>query len=123
MNKASHFAVIEKLNSQTTARFGDALLATSSKAVELKEHFDGKEYPPVIYFPRESVEMKYFQKVEGFHTRCPIKGSATYYKFVVNDHVVENAAWSYENPLPDSNQIKGYISFDKSKLDVEISTE
>jgi len=123
MTNTTHFVVIDTLNTLTNAKLEDLLLASSTSALELKEHYDGKEYPPIVYFPRDSVEMDYFQEVVGFTTQCPVKGIATYYNFVGNGQFVENAAWSYENPLPESSKIKACISFDQSKLNVEISTQ
>ncbi len=123
MTGPKHFAVIDTLNTSTSARLEDLVLASSTNALELKEHYDGKEYSPIIYFPRDSVEMDYFQKVEGFTTECPIKGIATYYNFVGKDQFVENAAWSYEDPLPENSRIKACLSFDQSKLAIDIIKE
>ena len=47
-------------------------------------------------------------------TYCNYKGVATYWSAVVGDAVVEDVAWSYEDPLPESVAIKGYLSFDAS---------
>jgi len=51
-------------------------------------------------------------------TYCNYKGWATYWAVTVGDTVVEDAAWSYEDPLPESALIKGYLSFDLSRARV-----
>ena len=49
---------------------------------------------------------------------CNYKGVATYWTAVVGDAVVEDVAWSYEDPLPESLPIKGYLSFDTTRAAV-----
>jgi len=50
-------------------------------------------------------------------TTCPYKGTATYWSLPG----IENAAWSYESPLPEAAAIAGLVAFDPSLVDVEIS--
>jgi uncharacterized protein (DUF427 family) len=49
---------------------------------------------------------------------CNYKGPATYWSAVVDDTVVEDVAWSYSVPLPESSPIKGFFSFDPARADV-----
>jgi uncharacterized protein (DUF427 family) len=51
-------------------------------------------------------------------TYCNYKGVATYWAAVVGDTVVEDVAWSYLDPPPESLPIKGCLSFDASRADV-----
>ena len=51
-------------------------------------------------------------------TYCNYKGYATYWSAVVGDTIVEDVAWSYEGPPPESLPIKGYLSFDADRADV-----
>jgi uncharacterized protein (DUF427 family) len=51
-------------------------------------------------------------------TYCNYKGYATYWSAVVGDTVVEDIAWSYEDPPPESLPIKGFLSFDDTRADV-----
>ena len=37
---------------------------------------------------------------------------------VIGDSVVEDVAWSYGDPLPETLPIKGYFSFDAARADV-----
>jgi uncharacterized protein (DUF427 family) len=44
-------------------------------------------------------------------TYCNYKGVATYWAAVIGDAVVEDVAWSYPDPPPESLPIKGFLSF------------
>ncbi len=45
-------------------------------------------------------------------TWCPYKGEAAHYHFTLpNGRVLENAAWSYEDPLPAVAAIKDRLAF------------
>ena len=48
---------------------------------------------------------------------CNYKGYATYWS-VLGDVVVEDVAFSYDDPPPETSPIKGYLSFDASRADV-----
>lgn len=52
-------------------------------------------------------------------TYCNYKGYASYWDLVVNDEVVEDAAWSYEDTLPEAVPIEGLLSFDPSRVTVD----
>ena len=43
---------------------------------------------------------------------CNYKGYATYWTAVIGETVVDDVAWSYDEPLPETLPIKGYFSFD-----------
>jgi uncharacterized protein (DUF427 family) len=50
---------------------------------------------------------------------CNYKGFATYWSAVVGDGaVIEDVAWSYLDPPPESLPIKGFLSFDAARADV-----
>ncbi|MDG4664920.1 DUF427 domain-containing protein [Mycobacterium sp. 236(2023)] len=49
---------------------------------------------------------------------CNYKGYATYWSVVVDGTIIEDAAWSYDNPLPESLPIAGLLSFDETKVEV-----
>jgi uncharacterized protein (DUF427 family) len=49
-------------------------------------------------------------------TYCPYKGTATYWSARVGDEVVTDIAWSYEDPLPESVPLRGFLSFDEARV-------
>jgi uncharacterized protein (DUF427 family) len=52
------------------------------------------------------------------HTYCPYKGTASYWTARIGDSVLEDVAWSYEDPLPESTQLGRFLSFDEARVDV-----
>lgn len=69
------------------------------------------------YFPPESIKKEYFQKSDK-HTTCPWKGQASYYHIVIGDTVEQNAAWYYSKPKDKAKQIKNYVAFYKSVVNI-----
>lgn len=51
-------------------------------------------------------------------TYCPYKGTATYWSAAVGDTLVDDLAWSYEDPFPESLPVKGMLSFYAARADV-----
>jgi len=49
---------------------------------------------------------------------CNYKGVATYWSARIDDRLVEDLAWSYREPLPESAQIAGFLSFDPTHTDM-----
>ena len=82
----------------------------TDQAVEVNEHYDGKDFPAVIYFPSSVVSKLNTNKSERT-THCPIKGDASYWNYESE----VDAIWSYENPRQELNQIKNHFGFDLSK--------
>ena len=74
-------------------------------------------HPPVYYLPPDGVRMKYLLPTTR-QTVCEFKGAATYWTLKVDDRFVPNAAWSYEQPLPDGPPIAGLVAFWDEKVDV-----
>ncbi|MDR9395589.1 DUF427 domain-containing protein [Roseovarius sp. SYSU LYC5161] len=102
---------IRKADGTWTVRAGGAVLAESRNALELSE--DG--YPDVIYFPREDVAMAFLDESDH-RTRCEKKGEARYFSIVTKSQTLENAAWSYEDPIEGMDRIKGHLAFHPGDL-------
>lgn len=51
-------------------------------------------------------------RVTDTSSYCNYKGVATYWAAVIGDTVVPDVGWSYAEPLPETEQIRGYLSFD-----------
>lgn len=49
---------------------------------------------------------------------CNYKGYASYWSAVVGDTVVEDVAWSYPDPPPETLPIAGFFSFDPERAEV-----
>jgi uncharacterized protein (DUF427 family) len=71
---------------------------------------------PVYYFPPEDVRGDLLEPTDT-STRCPYKGDASYWSVRVGDRVVRDAVWSYQDPLPERTDIKGYFAFYWNRMD------
>ena len=49
---------------------------------------------------------------------CNYKGVATYWSAVPGDTVIEDVAWSHQEPLAESSAIQGFLSFDADRAEV-----
>jgi uncharacterized protein (DUF427 family) len=72
---------------------------------------------PRLYVDPSHVDTNLLRRSET-SSYCNYKGFATYWTAAVEDHVVDDVAWSYEDPPPESLPIKGFLSFDASRVDV-----
>lgn len=88
------------------ALYNGHLIADSGDALMLKE----AAYKEVAYFPREDVAMDFLAKT-SLDTYCPYKGHASYFTIAMDGKIAENAVWSYENPHPAMELIRGRLAF------------
>jgi uncharacterized protein (DUF427 family) len=95
-------------------RAGGAVIGETARAMELAED----DHAPVIYFPREDIGMAFLERSET-KTTCPLKGEATHYNIVAKSGPIEDAAWSYEDPKPEAEPIRGMIAFYPERATVE----
>lgn len=51
-------------------------------------------------------------------TYCPYKGTASYWNALIGGEKVPDVAWSYEDPLPESSALAGWMAFDPGRLTV-----
>ena len=97
---------ITAISEPVTVTVGGMTLGESHRALELKEG----SYPPVTYVPREDIDMSRLVRTERA-TTCPWKGQASYYSVRTDSGVLDNAVWSYEDPIPDVAPIAGHLAF------------
>ncbi len=105
-----HFT-IEAASGIWTVRAGGAVLVESQRALRVSE----ADRAPVIYFPRDDVAMAFLERSEKV-TTCPWRGQATHYSIVTKSTVLENAAWSFEDPKLGMERIAGHLAFHTSEL-------
>ncbi|HBS51154.1 MAG TPA: hypothetical protein DEA05_14220 [Rhodobacteraceae bacterium] len=97
---------IRKAEGRWSVRAGGAVLGESDRALELAEG----DLPPVIYFPRADVATAFLDRSDRT-THCPHKGDASYFTIVTKSARLDNAAWSYEDPIAQVDRIKGHLAF------------
>jgi uncharacterized protein (DUF427 family) len=72
---------------------------------------------PRLYVDRSVVRTDLLRRT-ATTSYCNYKGYATYWAAVVGDTVVDDVAWSYDDPPPECLPIKGHLSFDADRADV-----
>jgi uncharacterized protein (DUF427 family) len=75
--------------------------------------------PPRYYLPKTDVRMDLLVQTAS-SSHCPYKGDANYWSLTVEDDVVEDIAWSYRTPLPESQKIAGLVCFYPDKVDLYV---
>ena len=84
-----------------TATWNGAVLATSDSTVVVEGNH---------YFPPDSINDEYFSEIDRT-TKCPWKGTASYYDVVVEGERNAAAAWTYRSPKTAADSIKDHVAF------------
>ena len=101
----------ERAPGRVRVDFNGERIADSARALLVHE----TRHPPAYYFPREDVRMERLAKT-AHATHCPFKGNASYWTLSAGGRVAENAAWAYEEPYPEAEPIRGYLSFYRDRV-------
>jgi len=112
MASEEHRVVTEPSPRHVRAVFGGTVVADSTRVLLLRE----SRHVGVYYFPMDDVRMDLLAPTDK-HTHCPYKGEASYWSIEVDGRRSENAAWAYEDPIPERADIKGHLAFYWDKLD------
>jgi uncharacterized protein (DUF427 family) len=91
---------------KVVVKAGDVVLAESDRPMVLFE----THLPPRYYLPKVDVRMDLLKPTDTV-THCPYKGTAQYWTAVLGDRVIDDVAWSYATPLPESLRVAGLVSF------------
>ncbi len=101
-------------NRRLRVSINGALLVDSDETVIVFE----TALEPRLYVGQQHVRNDLLKRTETT-SYCNYKGYATYFSAVVGDTVVDDVAWSYEHPYPETQPIATYLSFDAAKVQVE----
>jgi uncharacterized protein (DUF427 family) len=94
---------------------GDRVVAETARPLLLSETgLPNRFYLSPGAIPEELLEQSQTRTI------CPYKGKATYWSLRIDGKLIEDAAWSYEEPLEDAVKIKKFLSFDHDSLVVEV---
>ncbi len=72
---------------------------------------------PRLYVERRLVRLDLLE-ASSTKTYCPYKGTARYWNARIGADVIQDVAWSYEDPFPESLPLAGFVSFDDSRVTV-----
>lgn len=88
------------------------VVADSRRAIKLIE----RGHDDVYYFPKDDVRMDLLIPTDHT-THCPFKGNARYWSLQLEDRVIENAVWGYDEPYEEATEIGGYVAFYPDRID------
>jgi uncharacterized protein (DUF427 family) len=94
-----------------TVEAGDTTLVDTTDTLVVYE----TSLDPRLYVDRGHVRMDLLEK-SSTETYCPYKGSASYWSAHLSNGVLQDIAWSYEDPLSESAPLGGLLSFDHSRV-------
>jgi uncharacterized protein (DUF427 family) len=107
-----HPISIERSPARVVVSVADRVVADSRNALTLRE----AAYPPVQYIPPEDVDFSQLERTDHV-TYCPYKGDCNYYSVPAGGKKSINAVWSYENPFPAVELIRGHFAFYSERVD------
>ncbi len=82
------------------------VVAESTRAIRLVE----RGLPPSFYLPAEDVRADLLVPAEE-RSLCPVKGTATYWTIRIGASESLRAAWSYADPIPACEVVRGRFAF------------
>jgi len=94
--------------------FSDAIIASTDSAKLLKE--PGHE--PVFYVPFKDIYFDFLKKTNST-SKCPIKGTASYWSVSAVGEAAEDFMWAYEAPNPEATDLARHGSFDENVATIE----
>lgn len=103
---------------QVIVRCGELELARSQRAVRVLETAS----PPTVYIPRSDVNLELLTATSN-QSFCEWKGAATYWTLQHGETVIRNCGWSYDDPSPAFEKIRGYLSFYPALLECWVGEE
>lgn len=95
------------------AMFAGHVIADTTGALTVHER--GRR--PAHFFPAVDVEMGYLGKTAE-RAFDPLKGEACCYTLAMEGEILERAVYSYEDPLPGAEALRGYMGFAEGHFEI-----
>ena len=107
-----HPISIQRNPARVVISVAGGVIADTSNALTLRE----AAYPPVQYISAEHVDFSRLERTDHT-TYCPYKRECDYYSIPAGGKKSVNAVWSYEDPFPAVEQIRGHVAFYPDRVD------
>ena len=108
----AHRLLFEPFPRRVRAFFGGATVLDTTSGMLLHE----SNLLPQLYLPRDDVRGDLLTRTEH-RTHCPFKGDASYWSVTVNGQTVDNALWSYLDPLPEAYWLRDQVALYWGSMD------
>jgi uncharacterized protein (DUF427 family) len=107
----SHKVEERRIDQRVVVEVGGGELANSTDVIRVDED----DYPSRYYFPRTDVRMDLLER-SSTTTKCPFKGSASYFNLKLGENKLADAVWSYEDPYDEHRDLKERLAFYDDKI-------
>jgi uncharacterized protein (DUF427 family) len=97
---------------------GGELVAESRRPHALFETW----LPTRWYLPLDNVRQELLVPSDTV-TRCPYKGTASYWSVQTDDALHRDIAWTYRDPIPECPRVRGLVAFFNERVDLVIDGE
>jgi uncharacterized protein (DUF427 family) len=78
--------------------------------------------PPRWYFPPEDVRRELLSDSDST-SGCAYKGFASYWSAHAGETLEDDLVWTYREPRPDAERVRGYLAFFNERVDLEVDGE
>jgi uncharacterized protein (DUF427 family) len=103
---------LERVPERIRVVVGAVALADSLRAWRVLE----TSHPPTYYVPPDDVLLEYLVP-SPTRSACEWKGMASYHTLVLGSRRTEDVAWSYADPRPGFEPIRGHLAFYPGRVD------
>ncbi|MGE0284060.1 MAG: DUF427 domain-containing protein [Rhizobiaceae bacterium] len=109
-----HTISVEPFGGVVVVTFGEAIIASSKEALELKE----TNHAPVFYIPFKDVYFDFLNPSQT-KTHCPFKGDASHWNASASGEAMKDVMWAYLSPFDEMIAIKDHAAFYPSKVRID----
>lgn len=103
---------VEQSDRQIVIILGDQTVADTRRAWRVLE----TSHPPAYYIPTEDIRMDLLEPADG-SSYCEWKGAARYWSVRSGARFLDRVGWSYPDPSPGFEPIRGHIAFYAAPFD------